>query len=281
MSGRKNIAFYNIAIFVVLLLALTIFPSFFRQMVSRTFEQFRAPIETLPSHMSDLATYWSLNANSKRSLMEAGRDLARLNSMYEIKIAENASLRDEIKHYKKLLKIPSYDKYNWEIARVVRHDLSAWWQRIVIRKGSMHGVKKGCAVIYGGGVVGRVVSVNATSSTVELVSSVNFRMAAFIEGDDRPIIYQGAGAWSFRDPKGEVSDVPSDIKSTFGNPVKLYTSDLAGTFPSGLLIGEIINLKFEPDGIFQTGHVRLSGSLANIREVVILIPVEPSGGVSR
>lgn len=278
MSNTRDSAFRNIAIILAIIVACTVLPQTVRNFVSRSFEEFKAPIETLPSHISDLIKYWGLHSQSKRSLIEAGRDLARLNSAYETKIAENQSLRNLIKRYDIIMRMPSYDNYRSEIARVVRHDLNAWWQQITIRKGSLHGIREGCAVIYSGGVVGRIKSVGLYTSVVELVSSRNFRMAANIDDDERPVIYQGAGSLSFRDAVGTVIDVPSDIKTSYMNPVKIYTSSIAGTFPEGVLIGEIVNLKIGHDGIYQNGDVRLNGSLANLREVLVLIPIDPHGG---
>ena len=63
----------------------------------------------------------------------------------------------------------------------------------MIRKGSLHGIKDGCAVVCASGVVGRIAEVGLHTSVVELASSRRFRMAARFAGDDRPVIYYGRG----------------------------------------------------------------------------------------
>jgi len=274
LSWRKFTAVRNIAIFAAAVLACLFAPNAARNFARSIFDEFRAPIDTIPSHLSDLAKFWSLSSNSKRDLIEAGRDLARLNSAYEAKIVENESLRRQIFRFERILNMPSQERFKTEVARVCRRDVNAWWQQIVIRKGTTHGIREGYAVVYAGGVVGRIIKADLYTSTVELVSSRKFRMAAHVDGEDRPLIYQGAGSLSMQNAKGDVTDVPADLSATPSEPLKLVTSALAGTFPEGVLIGEIVSLKAEPDGIFKSGTVKLGRGLASLREVAVLIPVE-------
>lgn len=212
MQWRKLTAFRNLVIFVAAVFVCLLAPTTVRNYVQRLFEEFRAPIDAIPSQLNDLEKFWSLSLNSKRDLIEAGRDLARLNSAYELKVLENDSLKNQILRLEKILDLPSQEKFKTEVARVCRRDISAWWQHLIIRKGSRHGIKIGYAVIYGGGVVGRIVKVDSYTSVVELVSSRKFRMAAYVADEERPIIYQGRGVsfdakragGSIRRPRGFV-----------------------------------------------------------------------------
>ena len=273
MRLRKFTEVRNLAIFACAVLACLFAPTAVRNSAERAFEEFRAPIDAIPSQLSDLEKFWSLSSRSKRELIEAGRDLARLNSAYELKLLENESLRNRVSRLENILNLPSQEKFKAEVARVCRRDISAWWQHITIRKGKRHGIREGYAVVYGGGVVGRVVKADAYTSVVELAGSRKFRMAAHVAGEDRPIIYQGAGAVSMQSAQGEVFDAPADLSASASSPLKLVTSSLAGSFPEGVLIGEIVSLETEPDGIFKSGKVRLPRGLASLREVAVLIPV--------
>ncbi len=273
MHWRKLAELRNLAIFFAILFVCLFAPAVFRNGIKDVFDEFRAPIDTLSSQFGDLAKFWSMTSNSKRDLIEAGRDLARLNSAYELKVIENESLKFQISRLEKILSMPSFDKFKLEVARVCRRDINAWWQRLTIRKGKMHGIKKGYAVVCADGVVGRVVDVGMYTSIVELVGSRKFRMAARVEGDERPVIYQGAGSTSLQNAQGEITDVPYDLTTSATQPLKLLTSSLAGSFPDGIPIGEVVSLKSEPDGIFKSGEVRLAKGLASIKEVAVLIPI--------
>ena len=272
MAFRNFKSARNIAIFVAILLGCFLLPSSVRTFTEKAFEEFRAPIDVAPSHISDLQKYWNLRSNSKRELIELGRDLARLNSTYELKVLENDSLLQQVKRLEGFLQLPSQEKYKMEVARVVKRDINAWWQKLTLRKGSIHGIKKGYAVIYGGGVVGRVSSVSLYTCQVDLVGSRDFRIACHIKGDDRPIIYQGLGGVSMKSLGGEIKDVPSDVDEKSG--AVIVTSSLAGSFPDGILIGEISSLKLDSDEIFKSGTVRLNPELASIKEAAVLIPVQ-------
>jgi len=265
----------SVAVFAAMVVLCLLGPGAVRHFTGDMFDEFRAPLDSLPSHLYDLEKFWSLHANSKRALIEAGRDLARLNAAYEIKMTQNASLKDTIARYESIFNFPSYEKFNAVVARVVRRDLNAWWQHMIVRRGSLDGVEIGDAVVYSGGIVGRISEVHLNTSVVELLSSRKFRLAAHFEGSDEPVVYQGAGALSFHDPVGEVSDVPSNLSASAANPLKLVTSSLAGTFPEGLVIGEVVSLKTDSSALFKEGKVIFKSPIASLREVVILTKVQP------
>lgn len=271
--GRKLGAYTNIAVFCALLFVCLFAPSCVDNFFKDSFQEFKAPLSAVPSHMRDLQKYWSLSGNSKRTLIDVGVGLSRMNANNELNNIRYKSLEAKLATYQDLLGLPSYTKYRTEIARVSSRSMTAWWQIMEIRKGKFHGIKEGSAVIYGGGVVGRVIEVNLYTSTVELVSSPDFRMAAHFEGDDRTVIYQGFGAKSFREATGTVKDVPKEIRASAAAPLKLVTSSMAGIFPEGILIGTIADLPMDVDGIFRSGIVELSAKLANLTEVAVLVPL--------
>ena len=122
-----------------------------------------------------------------------------------------------------ILNLPSRREFRYEVARVVRRDLNAWWQQIVIRKGKDFDIPRGAAVAFSGGVVGRVVEVGAFTSRVELVTSPNFRMAVNFEGDERPVVYQGLPQSGFGDPLGAVHTLQDVVTST-QRPLKLLST---------------------------------------------------------
>ena len=275
-SAPRNTARLNIGIFIAIVAFCLIVPPAVKNFASEMFAEFRAPMDSLPSHLRDLQKFWSLSSYSKRDLIEAGRDLARLNSSLELKVMENESLRARLKRYEEIFAMPPMGMYKAHVARIARRDLNAWWQQLVIRKGSLDGIKEGSAVVCGGGVVGRVKEVGLYTSVVELVSSRNFRIAANFEGDDRPVIYQGVGQISFGEACGEVVDVYADMSAAPSKPRRLVTSALAGVFPEGMPIGTVSNLSLNYDGIFKTGRVKLGTNLSALNEVLVLVPIEGS-----
>jgi len=262
--------FVTLAVIVVAWLLLPVAVKAFLRV---SFYELTAPVTLTASRVRDLQEVWSLRLHSKDDLIAAGRDLARLNASYELGVQRNTELQAEVARLETLLRLPSFTNYRYEHARVARRDFSGWWQRIVIRKGSNYGIPVGAPVVFTGGVVGRVTEVHATTSVVELISSPNVRLAGVVEGDTRPISFQGGVNPTFAPPTGVVEFVPLDIVASPAAPKRLVTSGFGGVFPPGLMIGTITRAAMGGDGLFQSGEVKLDERLGSLAEVTVLVPL--------
>jgi len=237
-----------------------------------SFFEMTAPMTVTSSYANDLQKFWALRLHSKDELIEAGRDMARLNSSYALSVQQNGQLEAEAERLAALLKMPPMEHFRFEHARVAQRDFSGWWQRMVIRKGADYGVPVGAPVVYSGGVVGRVSEVHAYTSVVQLTSDPGFRIAAVVDGDARPMSYQGGENLVFGAPRGVVEFVPLDIYASGSSPRRLATSGLGGVYPPGLTIGRIIHVESSADGLFKTGEVELDPRLSELTEVTVLVP---------
>lgn len=257
---------------VVVLLVWLVVPAAIKRFARASFFELQAPFESAASYVRDIQGYWALKTRTKDELVEAGRDLVRLNAAYEVRLQQDAALRAELERLERILKLPAPAGYRVEPARVVKRDFSAWWQQIVIRKGRNYGIIEGAPVIYAGGVVGKVREVHAYTAVVELVSSPGVRIAAVAEGDTRPISYQGAVNPAFGPAVGSVEYVPLDVFATPSTPRRLVSSGLGGVFPPNLTIGYITKVEPSTDGLFKSGEVRLDPDLSALTEVAVLVP---------
>lgn len=257
------------------LLAWWLIPTTLKSFLKVSFSEFQAPAWVATSYFDELENFWARRTHSKDELIEAGREVARAKSLYQFNSQRKETLENEIQRLEAVLNLPSRREFRYEVARVVRRDLNAWWQQIVIRKGKDFDIPLGSAVVFSGGVVGRVVEVGAFTSCVELITSPNFRMAANFEGDDRPVVYQGLPQTGFGHPRGKVRDAPKDVVANSQIPLKLVSTRLGGTFPSGLMLGRVSWLEPGSTGIFQTGEVELDARLLSLHEVAVLIPLYP------
>ncbi len=258
------------------LLAWLILPAVVKRFARLSLYEIQAPVEVSASYARDLQEYWSQRTRTKNELIEAARDLARLNASYELRLAEDGRLRAEIERLEEILRLPSFGEFRSEPARVVRRDFTAWWQRLVIRKGRNHGLVPGSPVIFAGGLAGRVTEVHATTAIVELISSPTFRLAAVFEGDDRSIGFQGGVNPPLRPAEALIEFVPLDVFATPSAPRRLVTSGLGGIYPPGLALGEAFQLEPSTDGLFKSGRVRLDSRLGRLNEVTVLVPLDPS-----
>lgn len=261
------------AVLGIILLTWVFLPPILKSWLELSFFQMQAPSLVATSHLRDVQDYWALRSRSKPELIEGIRDLSRLNAAYEIQLHESERLRREVARLEQILDLPSVPGFRYEVARVARRDMNGWWQQIIIRKGTEHGIRDGDPVLFTGGVVGTVREAHRTTAVVDLLSSPHVRLAATIEGEERPVSYQGGINPPIRPPSGTVEFVPPDISSSRSEPKRLLTSGLGGVFPAGFVIGELGDLTASPDGLFQSGEIILDRRLNSLTEVAVLIPL--------
>lgn len=282
MIGDSPRLLRSLAVMAAVIGAWWALPGVVRRISRESFYEFQAPLFIAESRLKDLRRYWELSSRSNDTLIANGRDLARSNADLAVRLAETQSLREENKRLEDALGLPSKPMLRQVVARVAQRDISRWWSHVILAKGRNHGVRQGCAVVNGGGVVGRVTLAHAMTCEVELATDPAFRISANLDGDNRPVVYHGATAVPFAPPRGTVTNIPADFKNETGGPLRLVTTGVGGVFPGGLYIG---TLEAEPsattDGLFKEAAVLVRPDLADLQEATILVPVEPdNAGVS-
>lgn len=265
---------------LIIFLSWWLLPLFVKRWADSVFAEFNAPAWTALSYLRDLREFWSLNTKSKAELIESGIDLSRLNAAYAIQNQRLETAEREIQQLESFFEMDPLLRYRMEVARVVRRDFGTWWSYLIIRKGSVHGIQEGQGVIFSGGVVGRIRSVQLLQSEVNLISDPEFRIAAQFEGDFRPVEFRGSPNLPFQTASARVLNAPADIRVTLENPKRLVSSRLGGVFPDGLVMGTVFSMERTEDGLFQSGTVRLDPRLQTLREVAVLIPVEAEPGAT-
>ena len=273
MRGPPTIPAKAVIAVVGLLLAALALPAVVTRLTRASFVEFQAPMWASMSFVGDLQAYWSDRTRSKDELIQAGIEMARLNAAYTLRGEQFEQLQDEVLRLEGLLDLPPEPEFRYEVARVIRRDLDTFWQQIVIRKGSVHGLEPGQGVVSRDGVVGRVDEVFTYTATVQLLTDPQFRSAAHLAGDRRPIQFQGGVNPVFGAPRGLATIVPPEIQATVDAPVRLVSSALGGVFPDGLTMGFLFRLSPGPDGLFQEGPVRSAPDVTTVREVAVLVPL--------
>lgn len=276
MHGDTPRLLRSLAVMAAIIAAWWVLPGAVRRLARESFYEFQAPFFIAESRLKDLRRYWELSSHSNDTLLAAARDLARSNADLSVRLAETRGLREENKRLEDALGLPSKPMLRQVVARVAQRDISRWWSRVVLAKGRNHGVRDGCAVVNGAGVVGRVVTAHAMTCEVELVTDPEFRISANLDGDNRAVVYRGVTTVPFAAPRGAVTHIPSDFKNETGGPLRLVSSGMGGVFPAGLYIG---TLESEPrdtsDGLFKEAAVLVRPDLSDLQEATVLVPVEP------
>lgn len=255
-------------------LALWLFiPSLFKSFFKANFHEFQAPMWMAQSYLKEVQSNWIKRSRSKNELIEAASVLARQNAAYALHYDDHQVIREEVERLRDFFNLPPPPGYRYAVARVIRREINAWWQQLTLDKGANYNIPEGAAVVFSGGVVGRVTEVRTYTSIVELISSPNFRMVARLEKDSRPVTYQGVGARTFKPPLGRVSTVQRDVIIPLNKSRRLISAGWGGIFPEGIPIGRVKQLEPSSDDLFQSGQVLLDERLLSLREVAVIIPI--------
>ena len=142
-------------------------------------------------------------------------------------------------------------------ARVVSDSDSPFFKSVLINRGTGDGVEKGKAVINEDGIVGRTITVGASSSRVLLATDINSRIPVKLASGGLNMILEGDNSAY---PK--LSFLPLGENLVIGDLI--LTSGYGMVFPPDLPVGQVVAINSE--GI----KIKLSAKLYNLNYVSIV-----------
>ncbi|MYL33314.1 rod shape-determining protein MreC [Pontibacillus yanchengensis] len=203
------------------------------------------------------------------------------NQMLKARVSEFKDLLIDVKQLKKdneelrklLDKQENMSDYEEIPATVIaRSPEPRWFKQLTINKGKRHGVKANMAVITGDGLVGKIQSTSAVTSTVQLLSGFdrsNVIHGVILGGEDDKDQY---GLIEAPDDKQKdallLKKIPYEAKIEKGQTV--VSSGMGGVFPKGLLIGKIEKVVIDEYGLTQTAYVEPAADLYDINHVSVV-----------
>lgn len=211
------------------------------------------------SGAKDLSSTYEEN----KSLKEQVEQLGQLQSDVVTLKRENAELKQQTDVKSTL---SEFDPIS---ALVISRDPDGWFDQVTINKGSLDGIKPNMAVTTGKGLVGKIKSVSAKSSSVELLSSSDSRtrISAAIQGKDNKKAYGIVSGYDKEENTIQLTQLPIDQKYKKGQ--KVVTTGYGGRFPAGLLIGEIKDVENDQFGLSQTANIKTEADLYDFDTVFV------------
>ncbi len=213
-----------------------------------------------------------------RSLNEKKQLLTEVAEL-RLKLNENENIRRENETLRKMINFRNKEKYKLLICEVIaRNGTDGWWQTVTINRGKNDGITPGLAVITTDGLVGRINSVAANTSTIQLITDFNCNISCFLPHSKTFGIATGKGI-SINDdiPLQMLAPAnPLDIKYMSKNSEikagdKVLTSGLGEVFPAGLTVGRIIESKLVRSGLFRVATIAPAADLASLKYVFVII----------
>lgn len=209
--------------------------------------------------------------NSIDSLLNTYEENKRLKARLEdfaVVQAEATDLKSENNKLRELLdKTESLKAFNPIQATVIARNPDQWEEKIILDKGSSHGVKKNMAVMTAKGLVGKITLVTPFTSEVELLNTnnPNYRVSAMVLGEKEAYgLIEG-----FDEERNELimKRIDSSMKVKEGEQV--VSSGLGGIFPKGVPIGEIMEVSTDDFGLTKMAYVKPSADFSILEHVVI------------
>jgi len=189
----------------------------------------------------------------RNALLISGARLSRLQAA----ATENARLRG-------LLGGGVREGLDVQLAPILDVDLDPTRQRLVLDAGSRDGVEVGQSVIDAGGLLGQIIAVLPTTSTVLLITDPDHAVPVVVARNGVRLVAYGKG----RGDRLELANIPlsSDIK--VGD--RIITSGLGGRFPAGFAVGQVMSLQPDDSRAFLVGQLRPAAQLDRGRDVLLL-----------
>ena len=190
-------------------------------------------------------------------------ELKKENERLTAKVAELSEAQETAARLEKLVGLQSTFSLKSTAARIIGSTGDAWSNAVIIDKGANAGFEVGMPVCSSGGVIGQIIEVSATTSTVRLVSDEQSGISAMVQGSRAQGMLRGQADGTLR-----LEYVVSDAEVSAGDII--ITSGIGGSFPKGLPLGTVASINRAANAVYYTIVVRPASTAENNEEVLVI-----------
>ena len=151
-----------------------------------------------------------------------------------------------------------------QLVPILDVDLDPTHQRLVLDAGSRDGVRMGQSAVDAGGLLGQVVAVTPTTSTLLLLTDPDHAVPVLVQRNGIRLVAYGTG----RSDRIELANVPISGDVRVGD--RIVTSGLGGRFPPGFPVGTVSELRPDESRAFLVGELKPAAQLDRGRDVLLL-----------
>ncbi|UCE32546.1 MAG: rod shape-determining protein MreC [Burkholderiales bacterium] len=225
--------------------------------VQRTLLMPREAIGQLGAHFESLVRLQRENEDLRRLEIVNAKTLQRVEQLH----AENQQLR-RLLGARDRVTVPSV------VAEVLYDARDPFDSRLMLDKGTAHGVAPGQPVIDADGLVGQITRVFPLASELTLITHTDLTLPVEIQRTGQRAIATGAIAPS----RLELRYLPASADVVEGDVVA--TSGLDGLYPVGVPIGRIVRIERNARATFIRAEIEPLGGVDRSRMLLVLL-VEP------
>lgn len=232
------------------------------------FQTVAAPVQNTATVAGNTGTGFFSNLAAWRTAVSENGALKERVAQLETELAQKQSLTAENENLRAQLDLKNQSQYKTVAAQVIGRDPSAWFDAIIINRGSSAGIDTDMPVVTGGGVIGRVVAVSPFTAQVSLVTDDKSAIGGVIgqlgnSGAVGPVV-----GTSNKDLL-EMRYVSGQEQIEIGIPV--LTTGQDKIYPPGLKIGEVVEVKQGSTTVPHTILIKPSVPPGSLKEVTVLL----------
>jgi len=228
-----------------------------------------APLAGLINGGADAVSTLGQEQESPEALKQRNLDLERTVAGMQVEIVR---LREIEQDYKRLSGLVDYSQQNPDqtlvTADVVARDTSGYLRWAIINRGARDGIREGNPVISDLGLVGQVEDVAADASWIRLAIDSSSAINARLQNSRAEGTISGqlqGGLLMDLIPQAEVIEI-GDLA---------LTSGLGGSFPAGIVIGQVTSVRKQAAELFQQVDVRSTVDFARLELVSVITGFQP------
>jgi len=154
--------------------------------------------------------------------------------------------------------------FDVQLVPIIDVDLDPTHQRLVLDAGSRDGVRMGQSAVDAGGLLGQVVAVTPSTSTLLLLTDPDHAVPVLVQRNGIRLVAYGTG----RSDRIELANVPISGDVRVGD--RVVTSGLGGRFPPGFPVGTVSELRPDESRAFLVGELKPAAQLDRGRDVLLL-----------
>ena len=234
------------------------------------FEPFRAVSLTLlrPLLIAEQSLVSAANAGRDQwigfwtAVRERERLRAELTEL-QSRVADYEEIKRENERLKGLLKFRDDAYPKATAAKIIGRDPVAWRETVLLDKGGEHHIRKDMAVVVAEGLVGRVLEQGPFVSRALLLTDPDARVSALTSESRAQGVVAGDGSTTLK-----MTYLELESGAAVGQTV--LTSGMGGLFPKGIMIGKIISLERDADGLHLVAKVEPAVHFSKLEEVLCI-----------
>lgn len=259
----------GLSLFCILLMVLSMFSDKaegpFKGIASVTVIPMQKGINQIGTWLGDICDNFD-------TLQQVRKENEKLQAKVDDLITENNNLQEEkyeLERLQALYKLDqNYAEYEKTGAHVIGNDSGNWFNTFTIDKGSNDGIKEDMNVIAGSGLVGIVIKVGPTWSTVRSIIDDSSNVSAMSLSTRDKCMVRGDLSL-INDGKIRFEQMENnDNKVQVGD--QIVTSHISPKYLQGILIGYISEITVDSNNLTRSGYITPVVDFKNLQEVLVI-----------